>query len=549
MKCENSKNTVNLSEILKNSDKLAIFTINEKGRINFANKAAFNILGIKTEKELSLLNIQKIFDFRISEIKNELVKSNEIYKEINILNQNRSFIPTKTVFLKIENDEILAFVLPEESQPSKDSMSKLIFTLSKISEILNSTFDPDKILEIILNELEAILNYDKALIMFLDGDSLILKASKGLDEVKDKEYKKTKNSSLLNKVIRNHKTSLENITSSSNSIIKELGLKIELPYSYIATPLTIRETLFGLIIIIKEQGKFFGKEDVKISEAFASCVSYSIKDAELSNIFKMQLKILKENVIERTKSFEIIKEQNLKILEADKLKNEFLANISHEFRTPLNAIIGFSEALNLKIFGSLNEKQEEYIDDIHTSGIHLLGMINDLLDLSKIEANEMQLYKRQFSVYEAVSEVINVVRALANKKKISIEVLCDDKNINIFADYRKFQQILYNLLSNATKFTPENGQIKIGINKIDDKIKIYVKDNGIGIDSKFHEKIFIKFQQIDSSYVRKQGSTGLGLTITKELIEMHGGKIWVESSLTKGAIFTFALPLNENETE
>jgi signal transduction histidine kinase len=219
--------------------------------------------------------------------------------------------------------------------------------------------------------------------------------------------------------------------------------------------------------------------------------------------------------------------------------------MSHELRTPLNAIIGFSEALQLKLFGALTSKQEEYINDINSSGIHLLGMINDLLDISKIEANAMNLYKTNFNVLKSVNEVNNIVKALVHKKNIEISVNCSDENIEIYADEQKFHQIMYNLLSNAIKFTDENGKVIVGIKNEKDKLCVYVKDNGIGIDPKFHGKIFAKFQQIDNSYTRKQGSTGLGLTITKELIEMHGGKIFLQSKVNEGTTFTFEIPLKE----
>ncbi|OGH96234.1 MAG: hypothetical protein A2104_06820 [Candidatus Melainabacteria bacterium GWF2_32_7] len=545
------ENKLDLTEVLNNTSEIALFVFNEEGNVNSANKAALDILDIKSDKELKSLNIQNIFDFRISEIKNELVESGEISKEINIITKNKTFIPTKTVFSKTANKVTAISTILSEALSQESSIKKLIQSLDKVSKILNSNLELDDTLELILNDLRSIINYDKAVIMFLEGDSLNLKASRNLiDSIKQYERSLPGGSSLLNKLIKSNKANTDTITDISlNSAImdlmKGLGLKLNLPFSYIASPLTIRETLFGIIVLIKEQENFFSNADLKIAETFTSSAAYSVKDAELSNVFKMQLKILKENVIERTKALEVIKEQNLKILEADKLKNEFIANISHELRTRLNAIIGFSEALKLKIFGSLNEKQEEYIDDIHTSGIHLLGMINDLLDLSKIEAKEMQIYKKQFTVYPAICEVLNVIRAIVDKKKITIEILCKNKSVEIYADYRKFQQVLYNLLSNAAKFSPERDKIEIGIDKIDNNLRIYVKDNGIGIDPKYHEKIFHKFQQVDNSYARRQGSTGLGLTITKELVEMHSGKIWVESEPEKGATFYFTLPIIE----
>ncbi|EKE03896.1 MAG: Sensor protein [uncultured bacterium] len=547
------ENKLDLIKILDNTNEIALFIFNEEGDIIHISKSGINILGITSDGQLSSLNIQNIFDFRISEIKNELAKSAEISKEINILNNNRTFIPTKTVFSKTDKGITAISTILSENHSYGNIIKKLTQSLDKVSNILNSNLELEDTLELILNDLRTIINYDKAVIMFLEGDNLSLKASRNLiDSIKKYERSLPGGVSLLNKLVRNNRASSDsvNLTDSNSAIMelmKGLGLKISPPFSYIASPLTIRETLFGIILLIKEQENFFSSEDLKITETFTSSAAYSVKDAELSNVFKMQLKILKENVIERTKALEVIKEQNLKILEADKMKNEFLANISHELRTPLNAIIGFSEALKLKIFGTLNDKQEEYIDDIHTSGIHLLGMINDLLDLSKIEAKEMQIYKKEFAVYPAISEVLNVIRAIADKRKISIEVLCEDKNIEIYADCRKFQQILYNLLSNAVKFSPESGKIEININKDDNYVKIYVKDDGIGIDPKYHDKIFHKFQQVDNSYARRQGSTGLGLTITKELVEMHDGKIWVDSKADKGATFYFTIPLEKTD--
>ena len=256
----------------------------------------------------------------------------------------------------------------------------------------------------------------------------------------------------------------------------------------------------------------------------------------------MQLRALQDSIVDKTEAYATIKKQNEKILAADKLKNEFLANISHELRTPLNAIIGFSEALSMKMFGPLNEKQEEYVSDIHVSGLHLLGMINEILELSKIEAKAVKLALSRFNLQTSLNEVVNIVRPLANKKHIELEKTTKDF-LEIDADYQKIQQILYNLLSNAIKFTPDNGKIEIGYTHNDEDVQIFVKDNGVGIDKKYEGKIFGKFVQLNNVYSKKESSTGLGLTITKELVELHGGKIWFESTVGKGTTFYVKLPL------
>ena len=286
----------------------------------------------------------------------------------------------------------------------------------------------------------------------------------------------------------------------------------------------------------------FSKDDEELAKAFSALVSYSIKDSELSNVFKLQLRALQDSIVDKTEAYATIKKQNEKILAADKLKNEFLANISHELRTPLNAIIGFSEALSMKMFGPLNEKQEEYVSDIHVSGLHLLGMINEILELSKIEAKAVKLALSRFNLQTSLNEVVNIVRPLANKKHIELEKTTKDF-LEIDADYQKIQQILYNLLSNAIKFTPDNGKIEIGYTHNDEDVQIFVKDNGVGIDKKYEGKIFGKFVQLNNVYSKKESSTGLGLTITKELVELHGGKIWFESTVGKGTTFYVKLPL------
>lgn len=304
--------------------------------------------------------------------------------------------------------------------------------------------------------------------------------------------------------------------------------------------LLINETVFGFILLSRT--KTFTNTDIQAAKAFCALASYSIKDSELSDVFKMQLKELQESIIDRAQAHATIKEQNEKILEADKVKSEFLANTSHELRTPLNAIIGFSEVLSRQLFGPLNEKQAEYIRDIHVSGLHLLGMINEILEISKLESRALKLTPSNFSLNMSVTEVVNVIQPLADKKMIHL-IKKMPEEIEIRADYQKIQQIMYNLLSNAIKFTPANGHIEIGIKKLKNQVEIYVKDDGIGIAPESQEKIFSKFVQLNNIYCKNESSTGLGLTITRELTLLHGGTINVKSKPEKGSSFSVKLPL------
>ena len=214
----------------------------------------------------------------------------------------------------------------------------------------------------------------------------------------------------------------------------------------------------------------------------------------------------------------------------------------HELRTPLNAIIGFSEVLQEKLFGELNEKQAEYTSDILTSGQHLLSLINEILDLSKVEAGRMELELSPFDLPLAIENARTFVRERAVKHGITLDVDVDDRLGEYVGDERKIKQILLNLLSNAVKFTPEGGRISITANRTDNGAEISVSDTGIGIPPGEQPTIFEEFRQVGGDYAHKKEGTGLGLTLAKKFVELHGGKIWVESEVGKGSTFTFTLP-------
>ena len=236
--------------------------------------------------------------------------------------------------------------------------------------------------------------------------------------------------------------------------------------------------------------------------------------------------------------------------EANRTKSEFLANMSHELRTPLNAIIGFAEIMRDGICGELNDDQMSSVIDIHESGKHLLQMINDILDLSKVEAGKMELQPEVFSLSRAIDDVQSIIRDMANKKHLNLQVIVPEDLPEIYADQVKFKQIMYNLLSNAVKFTPERESITISVSSDDDQFLISAADTGVGIDPEDQEAIFDEFKQLDSSQSRQYEGTGLGLALTKRLVELHGGRIWVESEgLGMGSTFSFTIPVREPEVE
>ncbi|MDX1933333.1 MAG: PAS domain S-box protein [Capsulimonadales bacterium] len=238
--------------------------------------------------------------------------------------------------------------------------------------------------------------------------------------------------------------------------------------------------------------------------------------------------------------------------ESNRAKSQFLANMSHELRTPLNAIIGFSEILHDRTFGDLTPKQDRYVGNILQSGRHLLQLINDILDISKVEAGHMQLEYVAFPVAVAVRNIENMVKVLLSKKNITLEVDIPGDLPVIIADQAKFKQIIYNLVSNAIKFTPDGGKVTITARATDENrtLQVAVKDTGIGIKPEDQERVFREFEQVDNSYARQQQGTGLGLALVRKFVALHGGKITVFSEGEgKGTTFTFAIPFGPSEAK
>jgi signal transduction histidine kinase len=307
-------------------------------------------------------------------------------------------------------------------------------------------------------------------------------------------------------------------TRGLRPILTRLGYQ-----SLLAVPILLDHKIMGTLTIYRRTPGSFASELMNLLQTFATQSALAIQNARL---------------------FREIEEKSRQIEAANRHKSEFLANMSHELRTPLNAIIGFSEVLQERLFGELNEKQAEYTDDILTSGRHLLSLINEILDLSKVEAGRMELELATFDLPLAIENARTFVRERATKHGINLDVTIDERLGDFVGDERKIKQVLLNLLSNAVKFTPEGGRIGINARQADGSVEISVSDTGIGIAPEDQAKIFEEFRQVGGDYAHKTEGTGLGLTLAKKLVELHGGRIWVESEVGRGSTFTFILPIH-----
>ena len=292
--------------------------------------------------------------------------------------------------------------------------------------------------------------------------------------------------------------------------------------SLLATPLVRDGVAIGLIRLRRSEPRPFTDKQIALLQTFADQAVIAIENVRL---------------------FHEIHDKSQQLEAASRHKSEFLANMSHELRTPLNAIIGFSEVLAERMFGDVNEKQAEYLQDILSSGRHLLSLINDILDLSKVEAGRLELELGRFHLPTALDNALTLVRERATRHGITLTQTVDERLGDIVADERKVKQILLNLLSNAVKFTPEGGRVGLSATAADGGITIAVSDTGIGIAPEDQAAIFEEFRQVGREDARKQEGTGLGLTLAKKFVELHGGRIGVLSQVGQGSTFSFTLPV------
>lgn len=291
-------------------------------------------------------------------------------------------------------------------------------------------------------------------------------------------------------------------------------------------PLVGAQGAVGALVVRRRVPGEFPKSTIELLQTFAAQSVLAIENANL---------------------FHELEKKSVELQLASRHKSQFLANISHELRTPLNAILGYTELIVDKIYGEIPPKALTTLERVQANGKHLLGLINDVLDLSKIEAGQINLTLTDYSVKDIVYNVYSAVESLANNKKISLKVDIAPELPQARGDERRLTQVLFNLVGNAIKFT-DDGEVAIKASSSNGSVTVAVHDTGPGISAADQEKIFEEFQQANSSTTKEKGGTGLGLAIAKRIVEMHGGRLWVKSQLGQGATFSFMVPVKvENQ--
>jgi signal transduction histidine kinase/CheY-like chemotaxis protein len=398
--------------------------------------------------------------------------------------------------------------------------------LRDVGEAVGSSLDPDAVLNSIVSNAVRLTDADGGSIMEYDErtDAFVVRAAYGsgrnlLARLRDITIRR--DATLVGRAA----TEQRPLQVADLSQV-ELDPHLELLYrdgwrSMLAIPMLRGDLIIGVVVIRRRTAGPFHEDMVDLLHTFAAQSSVALMNARL---------------------FQELETKSAELEVASRHKSEFLASMSHELRTPLNAVIGFSEVLIDRMFGELNERQDEYVRDIWNSGRHLLELLNEILDLSKVEAGQMILEPTTFTVERALEAAVSLVRERAIRHSISISVEVGEDVETLDADELRFKQVLLNLLSNAVKFTPDGGTVDVRAARSGDELVVTVSDSGFGVPPEDRERIFESFQQGGRGVAREEG-TGLGLTLTRRIIELFGGRLWLESEVGVGSTFGFAIPL------
>jgi signal transduction histidine kinase len=472
---------------------------------------------------MTLLGHEKLTQKRLL---SELEYMRRIYNEVE--NQSRLLAETNLKFQRIQKE--------------LDKKLKALNTLYKITQNISKTFETEKILDNIdLDDVEE-LGFEKLLFFIFDDEKKKIAIKKILG-YKDKEPEIPRN------ILESLATLKSPIYIGSKVHIPEglqpLAQELELT-SMIIVPLTIREKNIGVMIVGNTKTyKKPSESDIEILSLMANQLVQSMENAKLYEQLWKSYQELEERVKERTRELEAA---NRALQRLNQMKTEFVSAVAHELRTPLTSIKGYATILSSGRLGEIKKEQKERLERINKHSQELVNLVNDLLDIARIEAGKTIMKIEEIDLNEVLRDVEEIIMPQAEEKNIRFIISNKSGVEKIYADKIHLERVLVNLLSNALKFTPENGEIGIVIQKEDNSILFQVYDTGIGIAEKDLEKIFDEFYRADNPINREKKGTGLGLSLVKRIIDAHGGKIWAKSKPGEGSQFFFTLPLKKEQS-
>ena len=448
---------------------------------------------------------------------------------INVMWDEAGPVPEKFVRLlqTFADQAVIAVENVRLFNETRESLEQQTATADVLKVISGSQTDVMPVFQEIVRSARTLGEADGAMVFRYDGERLHFVTAEAMWPEYEEFIRKTPSwaadrSSLTGRVVLTRSTQQIGDVDADPEYNREMFASVQRHKRMLGVPMLRDGEPIGVLCVNWREPGEVPEKFVRVLETFAAQAVIAVENVRLFN-----------ETQQKTRELEA----------ANKHKSDFLANMSHELRTPLNAIIGFSDVMLGGMAGTMPEKQKEFIGDIRDSGKHLLALINDILDLSKIEAGRMELDVSRFDLQGAIANAMTLVRGRAERHGIRLATEVSTEVGNYEGDERKFKQIVLNLLTNAVKFTPEGGSVTMGAQRLNGAYVFSVTDTGVGIAPEDQEKIFEEFRQVGTDYARKAEGTGLGLTLTKRLVELHGGHLRVTSAVGEGSTFTFDLPI------
>jgi PAS domain S-box-containing protein len=549
------------SHLLENVND-AVLATDTQFNITSWNRAAEEMYGYKEEEVLG----RKAHEFTLSDFSDEqrasvvqaLSKGGSYRTEV--LQYHRDgysfWVEGSTFVLRETNGQIYGYVSinrdiskRKQAELQVQRQLKQLNALRVIDVAISASYDLHPILEIVLDHVLSHLSVDASAVLLYEPKSQIIEYAAGRGFRSNAlRYTKLKlgEGYASQAVIEGRTIHISSLMETGGKLAKALEAANEEFVDYYGTPLIVKGEVKGILEIYHRSQLRVDSEWLEFLQTLAGQAAIAINDAQLVESLQHSNLQLEQRVAERTAE---LNQMNAELERANRAKDEFLATMSHELRTPLTSILGLSESLLEQRRSSLDEYQQKSLEIIQSSGSHLLQLINDILDLSKIDAGKFDYYPQPVPVDELCQTSLSFIKSLALKKYVSVVYINETGVSQIFADPRRLKQILVNLLSNAVKFTDENGQVVLQVNADPDQnlIQFSVIDNGIGIAPEELPRLFQPFVQLDSRLNRQHQGTGLGLALVQRLTDLHGGSVEVESEIGKGSRFTINLPIKQDE--